>query len=260
MASFRERVLSGEVVAGTWLVLASSLCAEMAGRAGFDWAVIDLEHGMGDMDSLLHQLQALDATAGRAIVRVAWNDPVRVKRILDLGSAGIMFPYVSTADEAEAAVRAMRYPPEGIRGMTPLGRYADFGATFPEYAAAVNDQLLTIVQVETADAVRNAEAIAAVPGVDVLFVGPMDLSLGLGVFRQFDHPTFREACASVVSACRRASKAAGILLLDPGQIEPTVADGFTFLAVSSDGGELAAAMRRLTAPFEQYRRPAPDGG
>lgn len=199
-------------------------------------------------------MQALDATSAQAIVRVAWNDPVRVKRILDLGGAGIMFPYVSTAEEAQSAVRAMRYPPEGIRGMTPLGRYADFGARFPEYAATVNDQLLTIVQVETAEAVRNAEAIAAVPGVDVLFIGPMDLSLGLGVFRQFDHPTFRDACAKVVAACRNAGKAAGILLLDPAQIEATAAQGFTFLAVSSDGGELAAAMRRLVAPSTACRR------
>ena len=245
----RQKVLDREVLSGTWLVLGSSLSTEIAGQAGFDWVLLDQEHGMGGFDHLLHDLQALGGTPATPIVRVAWNDPVLVKRVLDVGAAGVMFPYVNTAEEALLAAKSMRYPPQGIRGLTPLNRPGAFGCDFEQYFANANVEIITVVQIETEQAVQNAEAIARVEGVDALFIGPMDLSLGMGVFRQFDHPKYRDAKATVVNACRAAGKAAGILLLKPEQVAPTVAEGFTLIALGSDGGQLAAGMRQLAASF-----------
>lgn len=253
MKWLRQRALNGEVLAGAWLNLGSSVTAEMAGQAGFDWALIDLEHGAGDQERLLHQLQALDATQTAGIVRIAWNEAPRFKRALDLGPSGIMVPYVNTATEARQAAEAMRYPPQGVRGVARSCRAAGFGQAFDAYFAEANANLLTIVQIETAEAVRNAEEIAAVEGVDVLFIGPLDLSVSLGIPQQTAHPDFRAALNRVVAASRRAGKAAGILLPTPEQIAPTIADGFTFIAVGSDGGLVASGMRSIAAAFASHR-------
>ncbi|OHB81382.1 MAG: hypothetical protein A2V98_21865 [Planctomycetes bacterium RBG_16_64_12] len=251
--SIRRRALDGEILVGTWLVLGSSLTAEIAGNSGFDWVVLDMEHGMGGSDSLLSQLQAVAATPAAPIVRVAFNDPVLIKRALDLGPAGIMAPMVSTAEDAERVVRAMRYPPQGIRGVTPYTRPADFGREFREYFATANDELICLVQIETEKAVENADEIAAVDGVDVLFIGPLDLTVGLGIMKQFDHPKYRAAVEKIVSACRKAGKVPGIILLDVEVPEDTVADGFTFIGRASDGSVLAAALSGLVEPFRKFK-------
>lgn len=249
----RQRALEGELLSGCWVVLGSSLTAEICGRAGFDWVILDLEHGMGDLESLLYQLQAMEGTPAVPLVRIAWNQTHLFKRVLDLGPSGVMVPWVNSAEEASQAVRAMRYPPQGVRGVTPLSRPGNFGQDYQEYFDQANDKLLTIVQIETPQAVENVDEIAAVDGVDVLFVGPMDLSINMGIAKQFDHPRFREALAAVLAACRRHGKAAGILLLDPDKVKPTVDDGFTFVGLSSDGGELATAMNRLAKAFDPCR-------
>jgi 4-hydroxy-2-oxoheptanedioate aldolase len=251
--SIRRRALDGEILVGTWLVLGSSLTAEIAGNSGFDWVVLDMEHGMGANDSLLYQLQALSGTSASPIVRVAQNDPVLIKRALDLGPAGIMAPMVNNAEDAERVVRAMRYPPQGIRGVTPYTRPADFGREFPKYFAAANDDLICLVQIETQEGVENADQIAAVDGVDVLFIGPLDLTVGLGIMKQFDHPTYRAAVEKIVSACRKAGKVSGIILLDVEVPEDTVADGFTFIGRASDGSILAAALSELVEPFGKFK-------
>ena len=253
MKYLRKRALSGELLAGTWLSLGSSLTAEMVGKAGFDWALIDLEHGAGDQESLLLQLQALEAAPTAGIVRIAWNEAPRFKRALDLGASGIMVPYVNTADEARQAAQSMRYPPQGVRGVARSNRAAAFGQEFDAYFAEANDNLLTIVQIETAEAVDNADRIAAVEGVDVLFIGPLDLSVSLGIPQQTAHPHFRAAVKRVIDACRQAGKAAGILLPSADQIAPTIADGFTFIACGSDGGLVAGGMRSIAATFAGHR-------
>ena len=254
MKSIRERALKGEILSGTWLITGSSVCAEIAGQAGFDWAVCDLEHGMGHLDSLLHQLQALDSTPCCPVVRVAWNEHWMIKRVLDMGACGVMIPYVNDAREAEQAAKAIRYPPQGIRGLTPLSRHAEYGKRYAEYYKEANDKILTIAQIETEKGAQNAEEIAAVDGIDVLFIGPMDLSLGLGILGQFDHPRYKEAAAKVVASCKKHGKAAGVLLLNPAQLAPTVEAGFTFIAMSSEGGEMASALTRLALAFGQYRK------
>ena len=250
MKYLRERALQREVLAGTWLNLGSNVTAEIAGRAGFDWLLIDLEHGSGDEAHLLGQLQAIGATDAVGIVRIPWNEAPRVKRALDLGPSGIMIPYVNTAEEARRAVAAMRYPPQGVRGAARFTRAAGFSQEFDRYFAEANANLLTIVQIETPQAVAQVEEIAAVEGVDVLFVGPLDLSVGLVIPQQYTHPEFRAALLRVSEAARKANKAAGILLGSADQIAPTVADGFTFLAVGSDGGMVAAGMKSLRSAFK----------
>lgn len=245
----RRRVLSGELMVGTWLNLGSSLTAEIAGRAGFDWVVLDVEHGAGDHESLVHQLQAVSGTPAAPLVRIAWNEAPRFKRVLDLGAAGVVVPYVTSVEEAKQAAAAMRYPPQGIRGVAGVHRASVFGMELDSYLANANEGLLTVVQIETEGTLAQADGIAAVEGVDVLFVGPMDLSTSLGVPLQYQHPRFKEALARVAGACRAAGKAAGILLGRPEQIEETMALGFTFVGLGSDGGVLSEGMRRLAAAF-----------
>jgi 4-hydroxy-2-oxoheptanedioate aldolase len=238
---------------GTWLNLGSSLTAEIAGRAGFDWVVIDLEHGVGDHESLVHQLQALSGTPAAALVRIAWNEAPRFKRVLDLGPAGVVVPYVTCAEEAKQAAAAMRYPPQGVRGVASMNRASGFAQQFDAYFAEANEGLLTVVQIETETALASADEIAAVAGVDVLFVGPMDLSVSLGIPLQYDHPRFRAALARVCEACREAGKAAGILLGQAGQIRDTIAVGFTFIGLGSDGLVVAEGMRELASALRQHK-------
>ena len=253
MRYLRERVLAGELLAGTFCNLGSHITTEIAGNAGFDWLLLDLEHGAGDQSELMHQLQAAAAADTPAIVRIAWNEPWRFKRVLDAGAAGVMVPWVSTVEEAQAATTAMRYFPDGVRGAATLIRANGYGRDRDEYLQAANDHLLTVVQIETRQAVENAAAIAAVEGVDVLFVGPFDLSIGLGIGGQFDHPEFLAALEQVVAGAKGAGKAAGILLQRPDQVAATKARGFSFIALGSDGGLVTSGMAQLAAAFAPFR-------
>jgi 4-hydroxy-2-oxoheptanedioate aldolase len=249
----RERVLKREILSGTWLNLGSSITAEIAGLAGFDWVVVDLEHGAGGHDSALHQLQAISGTPASPLVRVVWNEAPKIKRALDIGAAGIVVPWVTSAAEAKQAVAAARYPPQGIRGAASITRAAAFGAEQREYLATANEKLLTVVQIETEQTLDRVDEIAAVDGVDVLFVGPFDLSLSMGIPTQYGDPRFRGALAQVAAAARKHNKAAGILLSKPEQLEQTIADGFTFIGLGSDGGVLAEGMRGLASAFKAYK-------
>lgn len=253
MKWLRRRALDGEVLGGAFLNLGSSLTAEIAGRAGFDWILIDLEHGAGDRQNLLLQLQALGASPSVPLVRIGWNDRTTFKRILDLGPAGIMVPYVSSAEEALHAARCLQFPPQGIRGVASSNRASGFGQDFDEYFREANDELLLLVQIETEEAVRNAAEIAAVERVDVLFVGPLDLSVSLGIPRQFDDSRFREALGRVVVACREKGKAAGILAPDADVARRFLDDGFTVVGCGSDATLLAAEFRRIAAFFDSCR-------
>jgi len=252
MKWIRERVRQQEVLTGTWLNIGSSLTAEMAANAGFDWVLIDLEHGAGDHPQLVQQLQAVSGTPASPIVRIAWNDAPRFKRVLDLGASGVMVPYINNAEEARNAVAAMRYPPDGVRGVANMTRAADFGHDFDDYFARANQELLTIVQIETQEAVDNADAIAAVDGVDVLFVGPGDLSVSLGVPMQFDSPKFQAALDTIIQSSQKANKTAGILsfVTDPGDF---VQRGFRFIADGSDGALVNQGMKKLAQNMNQYK-------
>jgi len=242
--TFRARVLAGEFLTGFWLNLGSPLTAEMAGLAGFDWVLLDHEHGAGGEETMLHQLQAVAATPATCLVRIAANEAPRFKRVLDAGAAGVMVPYVGTADEARAAVTAMRYPPRGIRGVAKLTRASSFGANFDAYFAHAHEWLVTLAQIETADAVMNAPSIAAVDGVDVLFVGPMDLTTSMGIPGQYGDQRFHDALANVAAAAKGAGKAVGILLLDPANVGLVRELGYSVVALGSDGGAVAAGLKQ----------------
>ncbi|MFW5738444.1 MAG: HpcH/HpaI aldolase family protein [Spirochaetota bacterium] len=243
MTFIHDRVAAGERLFGTWCNLGSSITVEMAGRAGFDWVLVDHEHGVGDQESLVAQVQAADATGAATIVRIAWNDPVRFKRVLDLGISGVMVPYVQSADEAREAVRSMRYPPEGVRGVASLTRSTGFGADFDAYFERANRELLTVIQIETPRGLEQADAIAGVDGVDVLFVGPLDLTTAMGIQGEYADSRFLDAVDTVAAAASAHGKASGTLVLAAEMLEPMLERGMTFVAMGSDGGLVASGMR-----------------
>ena len=254
MHFIKEQVLSGRVMAGAWCNLASSLTTEMAARAGFDWILIDQEHGPGDSLTLLGQLQAVGARPCAPIVRIDWNEMPRFKQALDLGAAGIMIPYIETADDAARAVSYLRYPPQGLRGVATSPRATGFGTEFDDYFTAANRELLTVTQIETARAVQNAKQIAAVDGVDVLFVGPMDLSLSVGLPGRFEDPDYRAILAQVASVARDSGKAAGILLPSIQLLEMVYDMGYRFVAAGSDGGMVMQGMKNNLAAMAGFQK------
>ncbi|MDA1232519.1 MAG: aldolase/citrate lyase family protein [Planctomycetota bacterium] len=182
--------LKSELLAGTFLNLGSASVIEIAAETGFDWLLIDLEHGSGTTGDLRGQLLATRGTKVAPIVRLASADADAVKFAMDSGAAGIMFPYVANAKEAARCVQMMKYPPTGTRGVAQIIRATNYGRNWQAYQAEANAQSLVVVQVETPDAANQADEIAAVPGVDVLFVGPMDLSVNLGHPGDFSPPAF----------------------------------------------------------------------
>lgn len=247
---FRKRVLAREWLTGTFLNLGSPMTVEIAGLAGFDWVLIDHEHGPGGEDTLLHQLHAASATPTFPVVRIAQNETPRFKRALDMGAFGVMVPYVSTVAETKAAVLAMRYPPHGIRGVAKFNRGAGFGGDFEDYYAHSHERLVTVIQIETIEAINNVDAIAAVDGADVLFVGPTDLSYNMGIPDQLESPAFTEALKKVSDAAKRHGKAAGILVHNAALV-PKMRDlGYTFMALGSDGGAVRSGLLGLLAALK----------
>jgi 2-keto-3-deoxy-L-rhamnonate aldolase RhmA len=244
---FRHRVLAGEWLAGTFLNLGSPLTAEIAGRSGFDWLMLDQEHGPGSEETLLQQLHAVSASNAATIVRIANNEPARFKRVLDLGANGVMVPYVNNAEEARAAVASVRYPPHGLRGVSKFNRAAGFGQNFDDYYAHCHERLVTMAQIETPESLTQLDAIAGVDGVDVLFIGPLDLTTNMGIQGQFENPRFIEARRAVATAARRAGKAAGILATAASQIPVLREEGFSVMAFGSDGGAVTAGLLQSLA-------------
>ena len=234
---------------GTWVMSASPLVAEAVGVAGFDWGVLDMEHTPLDLMDLVHMMQAVAGTPMVPLVRVPWNDTVNVKRVLDAGATSLLFPFIQDADEARRAVAATRYPPQGVRGMAGMSRGSRFGTT-PDYLRTANDGICVVLQLETPQAMAQLEAIAAVPGVDALFVGPGDLSGAMGHVGQLTHP---EVMKSMADAARRAN-AIGMPIGSVGGNAETVAAyraaGYDFVAMASDLGLL---MRGLQGALQSMR-------
>lgn len=239
----RARVLAREWLGGTFVNLGSALTAEIAALSGFDWVMLDHEHGPGGEETLLHQLQAVSGTAASAIVRIAANEAPRFKRVLDLGVDGVMVPYVNNADDARRAVASSRYPPLGIRGVSKFNRAAGFGRDFPGYYSANHQGLVVIAQIETPEALSELDSIAAVEGIDGLFLGPLDLSANLGIPSQFLHPDYLEARQRVADVARQRGKAAGIFLSDADSLEDVRKEGYTLVALGSDGGALSTGLQ-----------------
>jgi 4-hydroxy-2-oxoheptanedioate aldolase len=253
VSNLPQRLQGGETLLGCFLNLGSALTTEMAGQAGFDFVVLDLEHGSGNESDILHQLQALEHTGAKAVIRVEGHARQRTHRVLDLGAHGIMFPRVNTAEEARACVAAMRYPPDGVRGVASMNRACGFGVTFRDYVASSKESLLGVLQIETEEAVRNVEEIAAVDGVDVLFIGPLDLTMSLGILQQFDHPDFAAALKATAAAANKHGKSTGVLMASPDMFDHFYDLGFRFLACGSDGAMVNNAARALAGKLKELR-------
>jgi len=236
MTEFRERVLAGETLIGAFSDLASPLAAELLGRAGMDWTVLDLEHGEATEADLLALLYAVAATPMAAIVRPQSVERLRVGRALDLGAAGIMLPQLQSIEQVREAVSFLRYPPTGVRGVALRTRGGGLGSlSHADVARVVNERIVGIVQIESVGAVAAADEIAALDAVDVLFVGPSDLSHSLGSPGRFDDPTYLEALRTVMAATKRHGKAAGILLYDAAGFERHHELGFRVIGLGSEG-------------------------
>jgi 4-hydroxy-2-oxoheptanedioate aldolase len=239
MKNLKERIRAGEALHGCWINLGSPVSAEIIGRAGFDWVLIDLEHGAGNDGVMYQQLQVLESAQATALVRTDDLSRPKAQRILDAGANGIMFPRIETAEEALLAASMLYYPPKGVRGMAKMTRASAFGKSIQDYIANQENNLVGIIQIETISALKQIDAIASLDGVDILFVGPSDLSLALGIFGQLNHADYQAAIRNVAQAAKKAGKAVGVLLQDVSEYEMYHQLGFRFLACGADSSFVA---------------------
>lgn len=239
-AEARSRLANGECLFGAFLSTGSANVAEICAAAGFDWLIIDLEHGAGSADGIVDQIRAIELHRAASLARIGTSDPTAIGRALDLGAVGLMFPRIESAEDVEALVAMTRYVPDGTRGTALSGRTYGFGMN-PERAETIadDDWPLVIIQIETREALEDIDRIAAVEGVDVLFVGPADLSRELGVFRQTENPVFVEALRRVVKAGRSNQCAIGGIATSRAQVESYKELGMRFIQVGSDATYLA---------------------
>ena len=254
MKNIKQRIYAGETVHGCWVNLGSPVSAEIMGYAGFDWLLIDLEHGAADFAVMYQQLQILENSEATIFVRT--DDPSRskIQKILDAGAGGIMFPQFRNPQEAEQAVHAMYYPPRGGRGMAKMVRAMRFGLHADDYIGNLEKNLVSVIQIETLDAMKNIDAIASTHGVDVLFVGPNDLSLALGIFGQLQHKLYQDAIRAVADAARKHGKVAGVLLQDVQEYDMYAQLGYRFLACGADATFVNKGAKDMVNQLNQKRK------
>jgi 2-keto-3-deoxy-L-rhamnonate aldolase RhmA len=233
--AFRHALLNRDVVVGTWLQISNATAAEVLANAGFDWIAIDIEHTDIDISSLTHLLRAMYGRGVAPIARVTRNDTLEIRRALDVGAAGVLVPFVNSADEARRAVAAAKYPPLGVRGFS-FSRANNWGVEFEAEAQSANESTSVMVMIESRGGVERIGEIVAVPGVDAAFIGPYDLSGSYGIPGQTQDPRVQEACRSVIAACEAAHKSVGLLIVRPtsAALQRAVADGYTLLCVGTD--------------------------
>ncbi|ABD55083.1 HpcH/HpaI aldolase family protein [Jannaschia sp. CCS1] len=246
--TLKAALARGELQRGLWLNLPGAVPAEMAGNAGFDWCLIDGEHGPWDPSGIRDQLIALAATPTPAVLRVPVAEDWIIKQALDLGAQTLLIPMVNSAQEAEAIVRACRYPPEGTRGMGAMAaRVGGFGA-ISEYPATANDQICVLVQAESRAALDNLDAITAVEGVDGVFIGPADLGADMGYRDDLGNGELWTLIEDGIGTIRAGGKAAGILVSGAGMEARMRAAGVTFMGCGGDAGVLQAGLTALARP------------
>lgn len=238
--AFRQRLLKGEVLLGGWVQVGHPTAVEAQCAGGFEWMALDMEHTDITLETAANCFRAMDSvgaplTSPEPMVRVRENDTLAIRQVLDLGARGILVPLVEDAVGAKQAVAAAKYPPLGIRGFAYV-RANSLGENFDHYARTANDDISVIIMVESAKAVSNIGELLAVDGVDGVFLGPYDLSGSLGVTGQVDHPLVKGAMKTVVAACKKSGKAAGLHVVRPtaDRVKRALDDGFTFLALGMD--------------------------
>ena len=257
-ATIKNKLRAGEVSLGSWMSMAHPSIAEILARAGYDWVVVETEHTAIDVSEVLRLIIAIEGAGAVPLVRLAWNDPIQCKAMLDSGAAGVIVPMVNTRADAELAVKAAKYPPMGFRGVG-LARAQGYGEHFSEYVTHANADSLLIVQIEHIDAVANIEEILSVPGIDGTFIGPYDLSMSMGLAGQLDHPAVVTAKARVLAATKAHGLTAGIHLVHPDRaaadIAAVVAEGYRFIALGTDilflGDSCRDLFRRASASAQR---------
>ncbi|EOS96027.1 2-dehydro-3-deoxyglucarate aldolase [Erwinia tracheiphila] len=247
---FRQRLLAGETLIGSWCALANPITTEILGLAGFDWLVLDGEHAPNDITTFIPQLMALKGSASAPVVRPPCNEPVIIKRLLDIGFSNFLIPFVETAEEASRAVASTRYPPQGIRGVSVSHRSNMYG-TVPDYNRIINDNVSLLVQIETQRGVDNIDAIASTEGVDGVFVGPGDLSAALGYLGQPAHQAVLKVIKHIFERAKAAGKPSGILAPVEADARRYLEWGAGFVAVGSDVGIFRGATQALCDRFKK---------
>lgn len=249
-AGLREQVRAREPTIGSWVSLSDPAVAEATAELGFDFALVDTEHTTTSLETVAEMARAVDAADSETetLVRVPWNDKVRIKRVLDVGVSGVMVPMIESAAEAREFVEATRYPPEGVRGVAG-GRAARYGLDLPDYVTDY-DAPVTIAQVETEAGLDNVEEIVAVDGLDAIFVGPADLSAALGIFGQWEDSLFVDAVETIVDAAHAEGMPAATLATQPGDVEKWVAMGFDIVIAGIDMSYIMTGAGEAKATWE----------
>jgi 2-dehydro-3-deoxyglucarate aldolase len=239
---------AGGVSIGSWMSMAHVSIAEILASAGYDWVVIETEHTAIDVSEVLPLIMAVEGRGCIPLVRLAWNDPIQAKAVMDSGAAGVLVPMVNSREDAELAVESVKYPPLGSRGVG-LARAQGYGPSFDAYVADANRDGLLMVQIEHIDAVNNIGDILSVPGIDGTFIGPYDLSMSMGLPGELDHPDVEAAKKRVLETTRNRGLAAGIHLVHPDrareEMARCVALGYQFIALGTDILFLGDSCRRL---------------
>lgn len=233
---------AGKPQIGLWNALCAPMVSELLGYVGFDWILIDAEHAPNSDHMVASQLQALSLATAEPVVRVAWNDQVMIKRLLDVGARSLLVPMVQNAEQARATVAFTRYPPQGVRGVSVAQRANHFGRV-PGYLHNASEQLCVLVQLETREALTHLEEIAAVDGIDGLFIGPSDLAASLGHLGDNAHPEVQSAIADACARAKKAGKPMGILAPVEADARRYFEMGFAYVAIGSDVGVLNAGAR-----------------
>jgi len=246
---FKQKILKFEKQFGIWSCLSNNIVAEILSIVGFDWIVIDMEHSPNDIQEVLSQLQIIQGFKSEPVVRVPWNEPVMVKRVLDMGAQTILFPYIENAEEAKAAVSATRYPPKGVRGVMSAARMNKYG-TVKNYYTEAEKEICVLVQCETKTAIENISEIAAIDGIDGIFLGPSDLSASIGKIGQFEDGEVQSLIMQGLEDCKKNKKAAGILTAKLDYAKKYTSDGFTYVAVNSDTNLFARGAENLLKEFK----------
>jgi 4-hydroxy-2-oxoheptanedioate aldolase len=246
----KRALREGRPQIGLWSTLASPVAAEVVAGSGFDWVLLDTEHAPNDVSSVHHHLQAMQGSGASAVVRPYWNDAVLFKRLLDIGVQSLLVPFVQSVEEARLAVAATRYPPDGIRGVATTIRANHYGRA-KDYLHRAHDEICVIVQIETPQAIAGIEAIAAVDGVDGLFIGPSDLAASMGHLGDSGHPDVRREIDRAILRIRATGKCAGILAPIEADARHWLEIGCQFVGVGNDTGILARQTAALAAKFKQ---------
>lgn len=257
---FRDALKAGLPQIGCWVGLADANVAEALAGCGFDWLLLDGEHAPNDVRTILEQLRALAPYAVSPIVRPVQGDVALIKQYLDVGAQTLLVPMVDTPEHAALLVKAMRYPPDGIRGVGAALARASRWNQVENYLNLANEQMCLLVQAETPLALKNIEAIANTEGVDGVFFGPSDLSASMGFRGQPSHPDVQKAIVDAITQVRAAGKAAGILVTDKKLANDYLAHGANFVAVGVDTSLLVKAATDLAQSFKQTTAPAAVGG